>query len=264
MFWKGASGSGGNIDIWYAWWGAGSPGGTGIWHGPYDLSPDTAGVDTEPTAAVVNCGVSGCGYDPVDVYYKDIYANMNVAYSNNAQAGGWSQQVIDGQGPMGSSPSVSEPALYSNLDQVGQVVWQGTDGGLWGMEYFCSQGAAHCSSYNRQKYSGAGTMGSPPSTVGEPTNPNIETFWRGADSGANLYECQHADPAFQCPFFEIPGMGPLGSAPTAAWTSARSSEIYVFWKGTDGTLWEGFRHSGCFCWSLIHLSQMGQIGGLSS
>ena len=264
VFWKGSvPSSSGHIDIWYAWWGASSPGRSGKWHGPHDLGSITAGVNAEPTAAVVNCGVTGCGYDPVDVYYKDIHANLNVAYSNNAQAGGWRHLVIHGQGPIGSSPSVSEPATYTNLDQVGQIVWQGTDRGLWASEYFCDLGAISCSYYYRQKYSSAGTLGSPPSTVGEPTMTKIETFWRGTDRGANLYECQHPDPSFPCPRFEIPRMGPLGSAPTAAWTSARPSAMYVFWKGTDGTLWEGFRHSGCFCWSRIHLSHMGQIGGLS-
>jgi Lysozyme like domain len=86
----------------------------------------------------------------------------------------------------------------------------------------------------------SGTPSSPAADPGSTDGPAMAAayaFWSGTGSSADLEEAQGAAvSSLSGPFNR--GMGPLGSAPAVGVDG--NGHTYVYWKGTDGDLWEGY------------------------
>ncbi|MFL5860145.1 MAG: hypothetical protein ACJ780_05115 [Solirubrobacteraceae bacterium] len=129
------------------------------------------------------------------------------------------------------------PKLFSDptagLDSAGRewVFWRGAKNSLWGMRY---SGKVWGHPFS---VSGAGTLTSDPGVAVNPDGNAVVVFYRGGDRGlwAETFTGKRWVKSKL-------GNGPLGSAPTAG--ADRSGNLYVFWRGTHGGLWEATRHSG--------------------
>ena len=200
VFWKGTENS-----LWEA---VGASGGTS-WSGPFFRGFGPLG--TQPSATAHG--------SEVDVFWRGTDNNLWEGY---AVSGTWHGPVGIGMGPLGSNPSA---AAHASGTQA--VFWRGTDSRLW-------EGFWNGTRWVGPIGIGLGSVASAPAAVVVPGNDQENVFWQAGD--ANIYTGWFS-PAGGWQGGVLIGMGPLGSAPTAA---AWGSEIDLFWRGMDANLWEGY------------------------
>jgi hypothetical protein len=191
------------------------------------------GVYYHPGYSLANYASRGPGaaVDPSNDHQYVFWAGQDgdlwEAYYNGSS---WSDQDL-GIGPLGSEPAVAvSPDQSSGGNSWQYVFWKGTDGNLWE--------AWWDGSWNGPENLGMGPLGSEP-TVGVDANGNQFVFWEGTQG--NLWEALY-NGTWNGP--SDLGDGPLGSSPTVAVSPIYSSGGYgyqfVFWRGTDGNLWEAY------------------------
>ena len=195
------------------------------------MAPFTADLTTE----------IGDACAPVNGQFGSVTAQQiwnNGAASSNCAAG--APESVPPMAPAG--PAL---ATWQNSGQQ-DVYWRGTDGNLWedvwsGGTWWASPG--HLS---------VGPMGSEPAVVTNPARNEEDVFWEGMDS--QLYEAYYSNSKANWFFVSPvkPLMGPLGSEPAvAAWPAGgQAGQQDVFWKGTNGQLWEASWSNGT--WTQPH------------
>jgi hypothetical protein len=120
----------------------------------------------------------------------------------------------------------------AGVDSAGHewVFWRGPHNRLWGLRY---NGKAWGHPF---RVSGTGRLTSDPGVAVNPDGKGVEVFYRGGDKGL------WAESATGKRWVKTKlGHGPLGSAPTAG--ADRSGNVYVWWRGAHGGLWEATRQS---------------------
>lgn len=136
-----------------------------------------------------------------------------------------------------ASVDLKTPKLTSDptagVDSTGHewVFWRGAKNRLWGIRY---NGKAWGHPFG---VSGTGRLTSGPGVAVNPNGKAVEVFYRGSDNGLSV-ETFTGKRWLKTKL----GDGPLGSAPTAG--ADQSGNLYVFWRGTHGGLWEATRQSG--------------------
>ena len=149
-------------------------------------------------------------------------------------SGGWNNPGSSMNfGTMGSPPVV----IFDPTQNQEVVFWQGTNNQLWEAFY----GGSWSSPSQVTSLSGGGTMASAPAALYDTNQQQQVVFWTGTDG--NLYETWWQAGVWVTPT-EVKTsqgghMGPLGSAPSAAFDSANGQQV-VFWRGADANLWEAF------------------------
>lgn len=142
----------------------------------------------------------------------------------------------------------SEPSVVASAPQAVAVVYEGTDGSLWSAAYAPGNG------WSARQDLGMGPLGSRPVAVAQ-ADGVIDAFWRGS-VGNHLWHARYT-----------PGVGwngpqdlggSLASAPSPAVSSGGT--ISVFWRGTDGHLWQTLQSPGS-PWRPPASLGMGQLGG---
>ena len=223
---------------------------SGWLHNPGVAAPETAG----PSVAV---WPNSPGQQ--DVFWKGADGNLWEGVWNNGWHGPTDiKNTKTGQqmGPLGSEPTVAVNPARGEED----VFWKGTDGALW--EAYWS---SCCGGWiGPSKVPNTGQLGSQPSVAVWPNSPGEQDiFWTGTDG--NLW-ADTWNNGWHGPI-EIKNtktgqqMGPLGSVPTAHTNPARDEED-VFWRGTDGALWEAY-WSGC-CGGWVGPNKVPNTGQLGS
>jgi hypothetical protein len=174
-------------------------------------------------------------------------------------------------------------SLAATADSDGDrfVFWKGEDGNLWYTVY--TSGSTSWSTAT--VVAGMGPLGSQPtvaiydghddyevlgpdaslrpelSTSARPEDDGTSylwVMWKGVDGNlwsvtgtiANIVTAPSTIIWASTPSV-VPGMGPLGSAPTATYVHLEEvGHLYVFWKGTDGNLWSvtGTLSDGSLTW----------------
>jgi hypothetical protein len=183
-----------------------------------------------------------------------------------ADSSSWSTATtVPGMGPLGSQPTVVleravltgpeegaslRPALraQSELPPYIWVMWEGVDGNLWSVEGTVTYNDASPPTISWPStpsvVPGMGPLGSAPSAAYTSTlvDPNLWVFWKGVDGNLWSVEGTVSDGVVSWPSTPsvVPGMGPLGSAPTAG--SDIVGNIYVFWQGSGSNtqVWEAW------------------------
>ena len=231
-----------------------SCGGGSTWQKPHDLhmgplasGPAAVGDVYVPTVAPVQV---------VDVYWKGTDGNIwsttgrdpfnRTGYTPAAPA---SYNGL-GLGPLGSGPAAST----DNAQETDAVYWQGGDSGLWSSGYDVK---THSWVSGTARQAWAGHLGSAPSVVLEqleiPGTPLIA--WQGVYPNGLWWNSGGGQKASQ-----IPGMGPLGSVPSIAWSPAHPGDYYIFWKGRNDYLYEAYYNFATGSWSRIAFPQMSLLG----
>lgn len=170
----------------------------------------------------------------------------------NAESGGvW-------QGPTRTPIAglASPPAATIGSHGYDYVFWKGTNGQLW-------EAADYPQGWIGPTQIGMGPLGSQPtaaSILNSTGVSEIDVFWYGSGTGVNLWRANYLTSTGKWSGPSEIGMGPLGSPPTATeqQTSA-GAQIQVYWKGTNGALWEGDT-SGASSWSGPTSHGMGPLG----
>jgi hypothetical protein len=134
--------------------------------------------------------------------------------------------VLTGAGA--ANPATIAPANCSPISGsppgAEYVVWQGTDGRLWELEYAYGVWGRSTSIYR-------GPLDSPPTVAVHPDGQQ-DVFWKARDGG--LWKMSY-NGAWDGPV-KLAGAGKLGSAPSAL--VGTGGVDHVFWRGSDGILWE--------------------------
>jgi hypothetical protein len=229
------------------------------WKGPYKLPIGIAGVST-PTAADSDFS----GHQQMNVYWREADGYMWQTYSNTPWEPNTYTKAVeathDGKslGMLGSAPAASAGSSVNAFVSTATVVWRGGDDELW---LATNNLNLHTWSAPRHYQVGSpphgytGKIGSPPSIV-------MDTFftgypyivWQGAGSSRSLELVRASSPSV----LNV-GFGPLGSAPTIAWSTAiPRQQLFVYWTGFDGYLVEA--HDDLSGWHRSVLTQLGKIG----
>jgi predicted Ser/Thr protein kinase len=166
------------------------------------------------------------------VYYKGSDDNLYAT----VWAGQWSVQgpLVD-MGPRGSAPT----ALFDPERDEESVFWRGDGGALWRASKQAGE-----TTWDAEKVP-AGPRGS--ELASEPsaarwTTGRQDVFYRGVDD--RLWRAvRDADGTWRGRH-RIPGVGPLASAPAAAYNDAKG-EVHVLWRGRDDDdLWWAYEDDG--------------------
>jgi hypothetical protein len=217
VVWEGTDGH-----LWLGYWSNG-------WHGPYNLGMGKLG--SRPA-------ISADQQNVLTVVWKGNDGNLWYAYSpQNPGASGWSGPHNLGHGTLGSSPSVTGSVGGQYLDAG--WVGSGSSKDLW-----WRQGNGIF------KDLGLGPLNSPPSLVYYATD-RWQGFWAGTDGA--LWTAQWSYSVTGGTGVDATGrlgLGPLGSAPSAAFP-LNGNTIYVVWQGTDNNLWETTCNASS-CWGGPH------------
>jgi hypothetical protein len=139
-------------------------------------------------------------------------------------------------------------APTAGVDSAGHewVFWRGPKNSLWGIRY---NGTAWGRAF---RVTGTGVLTSGPGVAVSPDGKSVEVFYRGGDKNLwmeSLTGTRWAKTKL--------GDGPLGSAPTAGMDG--SGNLYVFWRGLQGGLWEVTRQKGKWT-SASQLDFAGNLG----
>ncbi len=194
VFWRGT-----DDGLWHAWYVNG-------WYGPQELVPGGS-VLSDPDPVSDANGTIQLFYNGTDG------AAHEVTY-----VGRWSGQTTLASGTIWSLP-------HATVVGGGQIdlVWQGTDGGLW---YDDLSGGG----WAGPRYGSAGVLGSQPDPVS--TVPGrADVYWEGSNgwlweeqiSGGNPHHLQ-----------ELPTSA-MGSEPDPDITAPGAED--VFWRGQNGGIW---------------------------
>jgi hypothetical protein len=201
---------------------------------------------------------SGAAQDPghpghVWVGAEDV--NSNDQYDNCATNGCWASYIGDYTlaSPSAAFSGRNSPAAATDnwWDRVFSF-WKGVDGNLW----MASSSNGTTNPFVGPTKLGFGPLGSIPTAVvrgysGTSTDKEVDVFWAGADG--NLWMAAgtgftgNSVPATWT--LSKLGFGPLGSAPSAdtlavCCASPQSTQVNVFWEGTDRNLWEATEAAG--------------------
>jgi hypothetical protein len=198
VFWEGA-----DRRLWEAWW-------DGSWNGPKRIGH--APLGSAPAAGSTATG-------RIFVFWQNTRRGLEEITGTGSSWSAPRAIRVDGRGmgPLGSSPSV-----LVNPGGIRRVFWAGADGNLWEARW---NGSWHGPVNLR-----GGPLESPPSAAGGTGARYV--FWSGA--GGSLREASWTGSSWA--HTTVAGMGPLGSAPTAAVTPAGKPQ--VFWKGAGADLWQ--------------------------
>jgi hypothetical protein len=164
-------------------------------------------------------------------------------------------------GTLGSSPASGGDACDGTrglCSYANAVVWQGTDGELWGSNYSISKGG--WTSGPQQVLTGPqhqpyrAKLGSAPTVVTE-GDGSTDTAWQGTGSSRPLMELSGGAVVRV-------GYGPLGSVPAVAWSKADSSpltsnQLFIYWTSFSGFLNEA--HYEASGWHHTVVSKFGDI-----
>ena len=265
VYWRGA---GTNGTIWMAYW-------NGSWHGPIALT-NTSGPGTpacsQPSATFVATPTGPRAY----IFWKGLGVNgtcgsdtdsnsLWYAYSTSfppVSGADYSGAAYDTYaGVIGSSPSITAVTTECMGNQAACqcyviIAWQGTNGYLWEEAFDTCSGSVTGPVSDAK----ALTLGSPPSIASTPLSAGFsdawDAFWQGSDSKRGLwFVSQFINPTnVNINPQTLSTSGTLGSAPTVAeaWVNNKVN-AYVFWKGTDGKLWEAYSNGTAVTWSIISL-----------
>jgi hypothetical protein len=147
----------------------------------------------------------------------------------------------------------SSPAATIGSHGYDYVFWEGINHALWEAGDY-PQGWI-------VSQVGMGPLGSQPTAASLPNSSGvseIDVFWEGTDG--DLWRALYETATGKWTGPSNVGMGPLGSPPTAAEQSTSAGpQIQVYWKGTDGALWEADT-SGGTKWSGPTSHGMGPLG----
>jgi hypothetical protein len=167
-------------------------------------------------------------------------------WESAASGGQWRGPVRTPIGGLGSSPAA---AIGPGGDDY--VFWEGTNRALW--EAWTTAGG-----WSAPTQVGMGPLGSQPTATSwgnSSGTTEIDVFWQGADG--NLWRGYYEVATGKWTGPSSLGMGPLGSAPTAA--AQAGAQIQVFWKGRDNSLWEADTSGGAK-WTGPTSHGMGPLG----
>lgn len=147
----------------------------------------------------------------------------------------------------------SPPAATIGSHGYDYVFWEGTNRQLWEAGDY-PQGWI-------VSQVGMGPLGSQPTATSLPDATGvseIDVFWEGTDG--DLWRALYLTSTGKWSGPTNVGMGTLGSPPTATeQATSAGSQIQVYWKGTDGALWEADT-SGGTKWSGPTSHGMGPLG----
>jgi hypothetical protein len=181
-----------------------------------------------------------------EVYWR----GADGALWEDAESGGvWRGPV---QTPIGGL--ASSPAAAIGSHGYDYVFWEGTNRQLW-------EAADYPQGWIGPTQIGMGPLGSQPTASSIPNSSGvaeIDVFWEGTN--AALWRAEYLTATGKWTGPSSPGMGPLGSPPTATeQETSAGPQIQVYWKGTDAALWEGDT-SGGSTWSGPTSHGMGPLG----
>lgn len=195
VFWRGT-----DDGLWHAWYE------NGAWSGPQQLV-GAGSVVSDPDPVSDAAGT-------IQVFYKGAGGAVHeVAYNT-----GWSGATGVPSGSIGSMP-------HATVVGAGQIdlVWQGTDGGLW-------FDALSGGTWEGPRSGSAGVLGSQPDPVSGGAG-RADVYWEGQNGW--LWEEQLAGGTPQG-LQELPTSA-LGSEPDPDITAAGAEDI--FWRGQNGGIW---------------------------
>jgi hypothetical protein len=232
------------------------------WKGPFKIPIGVAGVST-PTAAdsVIN------GHQQMDIYWREADGHLWQTHSssNPANPKGYSKAVEathDGKslGTLGSAPAASAASCLP-IVCTATVVWRGGDNELWLATYnldLHTWSAPRHYQVGNPPHGYTGKIGSPPSIVMDTQFSGYPFIvWQGTGSSRSLELIRAKSPSV----LNV-GFGPLGSAPTIAWSAATdnppvSDQLFVYWTSFSGYLVEA--HDEASGWHRSVLTQLGKI-----
>lgn len=189
----------------------------GAWSAPRQISR-MGEIGSPPVAVAQPNGV-------VDVFWKGS-ADDHLWHGQLSPGSGW-KGPQDLRGSLASDPSPAE----SSPGTV-QVFWKGSDGALW--HVIRRPGRR----WTRPRSLGMGPLGGAPQATARGDGA-IGVFWRGLGND-RLWSASLAPGRRWAGPRELSGL--LASAPFPLMSSR--GRVHVFWKGTDGQLWEASRQPG--------------------
>lgn len=218
--------------LWGAWYDT-------QWHGP--VLWDSVGTMSSPPGALIQPdGV-------VTAYWQGANGELQSASRTNAWSG--ASDLTTGWNNAGLIAGAPSAAVTPGGQQI--LFWRGTNGHLW--EAWFAGGAWSSAVDWSSIWASHPILASAPS-VAEGTDGTQTVFWEGANG--HLMEAWFNrgwnGPVDWTSYW--PGAKPLGSAPTVALSPDGSTQM-VFWRGTEGDLWEAWYQggwSGPIDWSALY------------
>jgi len=134
------------------------------------------------------------------------------------------------------------PSVTYDTEKQQEVWWKGTNGHL--QEAYWSNGPGW--SAGGDAFYQTSPIGSPPSAMFDANQGQQVVFWQGTDN--NLWSAYYTDSTSTwSPVYQVNsvagGAWQMASAPAAMYDSTQHQQV-VFWKGTDGNLYEQYWVSG--------------------
>jgi hypothetical protein len=228
-------------NLWFACWNGSS------WNGPDNLHMGQIGSRPD-IAASTDGGFVLVWKGTNSALWYAINDDPNSACSGNSS--GWTAPASPGEGPLGSAPSATM------MNGTLEVTWTGTSPyDLW----YYNLGSG------KNNNLGQGPLDSAPSLLSPLGNSVDLAFWAGTNGGLwatqwrylALTNSLNVQPPGEIFLPDGNSMGPLGSAPSAAFTEGT---YYVVWQGQDNGLWEASDYLGpSGGWTLTEIPGMGPL-----
>jgi hypothetical protein len=203
----------------------------GAWHGPLEMA--TFGWGGQPASSAASAAVGADESQYVfwrgpdgDIWEAFHYTSWNSVDMTSAH--GWGQAT--------SAPAVAVNPI--NDDQY--VFWRGTDGSI--RETYFSNGAWH----GPLDMSGFGWGGQPAgSAPGDAIGADESQYAFWAVPSSDIWEAFHYNSWTSVDMTGAHGWGQATSAPAVA-VNPINDDQYVFWRGTDGSIREGYFSNGAW------------------
>jgi mRNA-degrading endonuclease HigB of HigAB toxin-antitoxin module len=224
VFWRGSNG-----DLYEAYYKSGS------WNGPQDMDAVFGfgnNIASAPSAAV---SADGNEY----VFWRGTNGDIYEAYYNSA-SGSWGHQDLTSAQGWGTTTSAVSVGVNSSNDQQ-YVFWRGSNGDL-DEAYYKSGGWS--GPQDMDSVFGFGNNIASAPSVAVSSDGNEYVYWRGAQG--NIYEAYYTASSGAWNSQDMTNAQTWGDATSAINVGVNSSndQQYVFWRGSNGDLYEAYYKSG--------------------
>lgn len=245
-FWRG-----GNGDLWEAWY-------AGAWYGPADITSGSLG-GMDPPATGPGSSFTPSGQQ--DVFWGGPANHMFEAWYSGRWYG--PLDLTASLGWTSASDPASRPAVTANSSQQ-EAFWRASNGDIWEAWYVNSTGQWFGpSDLTSTVWGGVGGGGTTPPTAAFDSTGQQDVFWD--DSGGNLWEAWYSNG------WHGPVNLTANWSGTSGWTSnaylttgpaleCPSGQQAVFWRGSDGLLWEAWYVGSTGTWNGPLDLNFGQMG----